>query len=1095
MEPHAALALFVLFADPNFPKVDVANLAPIGGAIEARSVADLTAALQPGRVFVWRHGSAFPDELWEPLTRFLDSGGSMLYLGGSPFERGASREGERWQTGPRTVAMLRALQLNQQYRVSVGEGARIAPARTPGGGGYRDTRDGAGGRASAGAFDRVLSEDRFVAVLEPRLCNTKDFPDEDGSPGARDAVVRPLAHVYSKTRATVARDGASPGAGGNTAAGGESPADEYGDEYPLAAAAIAIDHLRGRWAGGRWVFWLLGEPPTDVELRVLLAEAARPALDFRVDPTFGCFHAGEQPSVVLRLHRPRAGDVREYRVRLRVTRDGAEVGAVDDVVLRAGEHGDARVALGSDASPGLYRVRASADELPEVESGFWVFDEALFRSGDALTLDEYTLRRNGVPEPVVGTTVMSATVHRDFLFEPNAAVWDDTFAELRAAKLNLVRTGVWSGFRKIMLDPGVVDEAWLRAFEAYYLTARKHGIPVLFTFFAFLPEAFGGDNPYFDPRALEAQRAYVSAVARRFADAREMLWDLINEPSFSSPKHLWLCRPHGDEFERRAFEAWLEKRFAPKVQVTVRADTGSVILGGFDPPNDWRTVVRQRWRLSPDELISLPTPDDFGDRAVFGASRPYRAADYVLFAQESFADWARAMSGAIRAAGSPAPMTVGQDEGGALLRPGPLFHHDAVDFTSMHTWWFNDALLWDALMARAPGKPLLVSETGVMQREHLSGEAHRTPADAARLLSRKIGYAFAGRAFGVVQWCYDVNPYMASDNEVAIGLRRVDGSYKPEHRVLRDFAAFVACHRERFADPRPPEVVLISPSWDVFSPRDHATAATRRAVDVLVRELGVAVQVVAEPCAARDLGSPRVIVLPANRGVSDATWAAIEERVRAGATLLCDGWFECDETGVSARRIARGRRPLTLAEPAVRSVGDGARGAASAAGQSNGAAQQTNGAARVDVLRFPAAAAESWFAATSSGASPAGPDSSVPARPAMEARGAGKVWHHPLPLEWSDATDALREFYANGLTLAGIQPDPSCAAAARQGVALCKLGFRDATLVVAVNESPLDATIEVSARDAKLLVPAGEARLAWLSADEATVMDASVTGY
>jgi hypothetical protein len=25
---------------------------------------------------------------------------------------------------------------------------------------------------------------------------------------------------------------------------------------------------------------------------------------------------------------------------------------------------------------------------------------------------------------------MSASVHRDFLFEPNAAVWDDTFAEL-----------------------------------------------------------------------------------------------------------------------------------------------------------------------------------------------------------------------------------------------------------------------------------------------------------------------------------------------------------------------------------------------------------------------------------------------------------------------------------------------------------------------------------------------------------------------------------------------------------------------------------------------------------------------------------------
>ena len=34
----------------------------------------------------------------------------------------------------------------------------------------------------------------------------------------------------------------------------------------------------------------------------------------------------------------------------------------------------------------------------------------------------------------------------------------------------------------------------------------------------------------------------------------------------------------------------------------------------------------------------------------------------------------------------------------------------------------------------------------------------------------------------------------------------------------------------------PPEVVVIVPSGDQFSPRDDATAATRRTVDVLVRD-------------------------------------------------------------------------------------------------------------------------------------------------------------------------------------------------------------------------------------------------------------------
>ena len=88
---------------------------------------------------------------------------------------------------------------------------------------------------------------------------------------------------------------------------------------------------------------------------------------------------------------------------------------------------------------------------------------------------------------------MSRTVHRRFLDEPDAAVWDDTFAELASLGVGLVRTGIWSGWGRIVDGSGTVDETWLRALEGYYLTARRHGIPVLFTFFAFMPP--GGANP------------------------------------------------------------------------------------------------------------------------------------------------------------------------------------------------------------------------------------------------------------------------------------------------------------------------------------------------------------------------------------------------------------------------------------------------------------------------------------------------------------------------------------------------------------------------------------------------------------------------
>ena len=97
----------------------------------------------------------------------------------------------------------------------------------------------------------------------------------------------------------------------------------------------------------------------------------------------------------------------------------------------------------------------------------------------------------------------------------------------------------------------------------------------------------------------------------------------------------------------------------------------------------------------------------------------------------------------------------------------------------MHTWWSNDALLWDGVMAKGRGTPLLISETGITQRELLSGTALRDPDAFARLLGRKIAYAFAAGAFGAVQWSWDVNPYMNSDNEAGIGIRRGEGGATP----------------------------------------------------------------------------------------------------------------------------------------------------------------------------------------------------------------------------------------------------------------------------------------------------------------------------
>ncbi|MFT5286861.1 MAG: hypothetical protein ACI8TQ_003036 [Planctomycetota bacterium] len=895
----------VVFAEPDFPTPNVTGELPaVSGALVANNGEELSQLLGDADLLVWRHGSAFPSECWAPFVSFLESGGSLLHLGGEPFTRPVVGEPGARVMQPRTVSLLKELRLNQSYRVDA-SGSRIVYG------------------PESNLEARTLSSASSAFVLEPRFSDTKDFEKEDGAPGARDAILRPLSFLHK-------------------------PDEDV--RFPFAASSYAIDRLIGRFAGGRWVFHLTDKRPTPAELGFLLKQAKLPANDMRVDPTFGCFHEGERPSVNVRMHRPLTEKVQEFQIDLSVTRpDGTKLR--QQHTMKVGQHASELIPLDVGTAPGLYRVKVQNPSFTTHETGFWIMDRELFRSGDDLTMGAWALERNGVPEPVIGTTLMSGSVHRKFLFEPNAAEWDDSFAELASLDINMVRTGMWSAYKKISLDSNVVDEAFLRSLEAYYLSARSHGIPIIFTFFSFVPEAFGGISPYFDPRSIAGQSAYVSTITRRFANTKEMLWDLINEPSFANPDKLWTCRPNGDHFENSAFQNWLGKRFS-----------------GSKDGRSWQDIVRARWRLLPNEPIGIPTDDDFAERHVMENHRPYRAKEYAHFAQDAFRDWAIKMTRAIRDSGSTAVITVGQDEGGHFERPSPLYHHDVVDFTSIHTWWFNDALVWDGLMSKARGKPLLVSESGIMQRELLSGVAIRTPETAANLLARKITSAFASGAFGLIQWCYQVNPYMASDNEVGIGIKRVDGSYKPELAVLAEFARFFARNKGAFANYVEPDTVLVFPSSDHYSPRGFQVEATKRLLRKFT-EQQIAVQVVPEHRTSSDLGSPRQIYLPSTRGISETAWQDILKAVENGAHLFTSGYFETDDAGLPAERLGVDWSPLAQIE--FRSDTDDERNR---------------------LVRFAREVFESWGRA-------ANEKDDVTNKPL--AWGAGWISHNALPIDWT----------------------------------------------------------------------------------------------
>ncbi|MBI1853349.1 MAG: hypothetical protein HYR85_23670 [Planctomycetes bacterium] len=980
----------VLFRAAGFPTVDAPEIddSTLDESLRDFSVetcatteslrARLTA--NDGGVLVLPYGSAFPLGAWDAIRHFLDTGGGLVVLGGAPFHQPVRLDASgRWVLGPRQPTFAHEL------LVGPAEPIKSAALRCTG------PLDGCGLDPSLGAFPIATT----TYALTVRFATRKDFEDEDGSAGPRDAVLRPLIHAVDA--AGVAR----------------------------ACPLLEIDRLRGAGAGGRWVF-----APSDAKLgapwiRAGVVRALQRASEIDARPISACIEPGETARIRVVVRRPSAGpDEMRPSVARVVVMSGGKVEFEGEAPFAGSiESRVAEVAIRTlePLTPGLHRVVVRVPDVPflprETTTGFWVRDAKLLTSGPKLTVSRDWLRRDGHALPIVGTTYMASDVHRKFLFEPNPALWDRDFAAMEKAGVNFVRTGIWTAWSRAMLDVGAVDDGVVRALDAYVLTAAKHGIPVCFTFFAFLPPAFGGTNPYLDPRSLEGQKAFVTAIASRYRGVSWIHWDLINEPSYTPADALWENRPIGDAHERRAWEAW------------VRARHG-------DDPLVWRDL----WRDASDDPLSLPLPKELSSARVRDGKRPRKARDFAEFSQDVVARWAATLRATIRAAaGDDSLVTLGEDEGGTDTRPAQPLFADSVDYTAIHTWWNDDDLLWDGVVTKTPEKASLIQETGLMRLEDKDGMPWRSPDDAAAILERKFALAFAARGAGAVEWAWNVNPYQPLDNESVIGLVRPDGTAKPERDVLPAFAAFFRAAAPLLDDFEPDPVVVVLPHGNLFAGRARAMNGVKQVVRTLADRFGVVPAALSElRLTAERLRGSKLVIVPSPETLEDGASRALLAASRAGTKVLVTGAIESDSYGrigeaLSALGIADRGRPVALREP-TRWAADG--GFATFDGKLSESLRRSECA--------PLAKLE------------------------------GNVWHEPLPLDLARDTAPIRSLLAAALAAAGVETQPS-------DVPLTARVLRSpkAALVVCVNETSAAATrrVVVDGKSFDVPLPAGRSRL------------------
>ncbi|HKY43273.1 MAG TPA: beta-galactosidase, partial [Pyrinomonadaceae bacterium] len=622
---------------------------------------------------------------------------------------------------------------------------------------------------------------------------------------------------------------------------------------------------------------------------------------------------------------------------------------------------------------------------------------------------------------------------------PNPHVWDTDFRAMKEAGVNMIRTGIWTGWKHYMTESGQLNDAMLRAFDAFLLTAHKYDIPVIFTFFAFLPHTWGGENAYLDPRSIKAQQQFISAFTERCRRVDDVIWDFINEPSFGSYKYIWSCRPNYDAHEKAAWQKWLRERY-PAATDEEHADR-----------------LREIWRTTSDDLLELPKISDFESVNLIDERRPLKTLDFRLFAQDMFIRWVRQMTTAIKSNGNLKQLiTVGQDENGLGDSPNPQFFAREIDFTSLHNWWNNDDLVWDSVVGKTPSKMNLMEETGVMFYEKSDGGGPwRSEEEVSRLLERKMALSFAADGSGFIEWVWNTNPYMFSTNEVGIGFHRVDGTAKPELEPFLKIAKFMAQHGQRLKDRISEPVAMVIPHSQMFTPRSFVHEATRKCVRAMYYQCGVPMQAVSEYTLAEYAGQAKLIIVPSPRVLTDKCWDMVLAEIRRGATVAISGPIDTDDHWLPVQRsnlFGTPAQTVPIAESEAITIG-----------------------AREYQVRYDGEKMQRIEKAVMKGTSSA---------PIVQPYGLGRVIWSPLPLELGDSLPAIAAFYRQALALARVGPGFTAIPRTSEVLILPSV-FRDIVLYTFVSEASRDVRLTVTHLETRhrfnVLVPAGRTAMVFVN--------------
>lgn len=844
------MSTIVLFYDSSFPldgqRPQQSFFDQMDERVKIVSAENLATALDSSNTsaFIHLHGSYFPKEAWNSILKFFHEKKGFVHTGGAPFRNPCYKDGDKWIAERSQTAYHQAINIHETLQVdSTRVNSLVHNKDIP---------------VMADTTDLFHITDTYNFVMHPT--KSVSIEHEMGSVGPMNATIHPLVKGITDTGREV------------------------------AAPSVLIEHDRGTFAGARWIFinQMLDQHFWNEQGAKLLnrltnfTEAG--VTELWLKTTYANYHPGERATIHLQ-HQTLSQPEENWTFKLTIEKDGQALFSTQEQLKIIDLMQTKSFVIPEDVSPGFYDVTcelvSEEGEKRTLHQGYWGMDTALLSEGKPLTVGRDYFEKDGRPMPIVGMTYMTSDVARYFLFLPNPHVWDKDMAHMKRAGINYIRTGIWTAWRNMMFADGHMEEDVLRAIDAFILCAKKHDLHVTFNFFSFTPETWEGQNPYLDPRSIEAQKRFITAVVSRHTETTNIDWDLINEPSLFDPTRVFSGpMPLHDEFDREHYQGWLKNRHA-----SIRS-------------------LQERWNMSPAEIPdfeAIEPPEsheiNFGIRDMIMGKKGLKWLDYVLYTMDMHNQWAAELSNAIKKIAPNHMVTVGQDEALAGQRPSPFFYEEAVDYTTNHTWWLLDDLLWDGIFTKTPHKPNLIQETGIMYVEQPNNHAKRTEYELRNILERKYAYAFSTGGAGAVQWLWNTNYYMNNINESNIGAIRADGTEKPETDVSYDFGAFMKETKDLYRNRALEDVAVIFPYSNDFSNRSLAYDITTTLTRTLAYEMNVPFRGIGEyQLDVLTEEPPKLLIVPSPHSFDNAAFDSILEVAdKQGITVLFTGPIHLDE--------------------------------------------------------------------------------------------------------------------------------------------------------------------------------------------------------